>query len=294
MPASSCLSFPKPAIMGLSCMLFPFWPLNPHRFVRLASCAPSPPMLPAGLLLLPLTDGLGGPRVMVLGLPPRMADTDECGDRACFWIAEVMEMHSEITSETGSTATETGLLRYCIRGAILRGSNVPEDRGISILLERCASRLMIWCAEVQVLELAEAVSRFARWMCLISGGEINVWGTNLAAESFKRPTRNVLTEDEYGVLLTGDNRKSAGRSRHCVEAICSWSSGLGFLKVSSKLCHDWTDSMSLGRSRTTAACVSTSGAAGSTSKNLERTTAEVRYMECHTSQPSFFTSSAFC
>jgi hypothetical protein len=33
MPASSCLSFPKPDIIGLSCMLLPFWPRKPQRLV---------------------------------------------------------------------------------------------------------------------------------------------------------------------------------------------------------------------------------------------------------------------
>lgn len=56
---------------------------------------------------------------MGFGLPPSMADTDECWERACFWIAEVIEMHSDITRDTGSTATETGRLRYCIRGVSL-------------------------------------------------------------------------------------------------------------------------------------------------------------------------------
>lgn len=47
--------------------------------------------------------------------PPSMADTDRCCECACFWMAEVMLMHSDITSETGSTATDTGWLRYCMR-----------------------------------------------------------------------------------------------------------------------------------------------------------------------------------
>lgn len=152
MPASSCRSLPNPAIIGLSCILFPFWPRKPHRLLRPASGVPSPPTLPDGLLLLPRGEGLGGPRCTGFGLPPRMAETDECGDRACFWMADVIEMHSEMTSETGSTATETGRLRYCIRGGMLRVSCVKRsvDRGISILLESCASRLMICCAGGQV------------------------------------------------------------------------------------------------------------------------------------------------
>jgi hypothetical protein len=103
-------------------------------------------MLPDGLLLLTPKAGLGGPRWMGFGLPPRIAETDECGERAFFWMAEVMEMHSEMTKETGSTATETGRLLYCIRGAMLRFSKVatPEGRGLSVVAEFCTSWLMIY------------------------------------------------------------------------------------------------------------------------------------------------------
>lgn len=73
---------------------------------------------------------------MVFGFPPRMADTDELGLRACFWIAEVMEMHSEMTREMGSTATVTGLLRYCMRGS---SAFLLEDKG-SLLADSEVSR----------------------------------------------------------------------------------------------------------------------------------------------------------
>jgi hypothetical protein len=66
---------------------------------------------------------------MRLGLPPRMAETDECGERAYFWMAEVMDMHSDMTSDTGSTAIETGRLRYCMRvesRGFRRGVDVPS------------------------------------------------------------------------------------------------------------------------------------------------------------------------
>lgn len=77
-----------------------------------------------------------------------MADTDECGERACFWMAEVIEMHSEITNDTGSTATVTGRLRYCIRGGRVRFSKLetPEGRGLSIVTGCCSSRFMIFWA----------------------------------------------------------------------------------------------------------------------------------------------------
>jgi hypothetical protein len=139
-PASSCLSFPKPAIIGLSCMLFPLCPRSPQRLVR-PSWEPSPLMLAAGLLLRPRGVGLGGPNCTGLGLPPRMAETDECGERACFWIAEVIEMHSEMTSDTGSTATEMGRLRYCIRTGSARFSKLetPDGLGLSIFIACCSS-----------------------------------------------------------------------------------------------------------------------------------------------------------
>lgn len=76
-----------------------------------------------------------------------MAETDECGDRACFWMADVIVMHSDITSETGSTATETGRERYCIREetigppplvvvtvVLFRGRGVPGAEGAVMLL----------------------------------------------------------------------------------------------------------------------------------------------------------------
>jgi hypothetical protein len=85
-----------------------------------------------------------------LGLPPRIAETDECGERACFWIADVMDMHSEMTRDTGSTATETGRLRYCILGASDRGAADIIDSGwsgCSIALGFWASRLILYVVE---------------------------------------------------------------------------------------------------------------------------------------------------
>lgn len=96
-------------------MLLPFLPRKPHRFSRPASWVALLASLP------PRRAGLGGLRSTGFGLPPRMADTDECGDRACFCMAEVMEMHSDITREIGSTATETGRLLYRIRGGVVDG-----------------------------------------------------------------------------------------------------------------------------------------------------------------------------
>lgn len=86
---------------GLSCMLFPFFPLNPHRVEMLPSSS-SAPKLPAESIL----RSLGG---CLVGPPPRMAETDECAQRACFRMADVTVIHSVTTRATGSMATVTRL-----------------------------------------------------------------------------------------------------------------------------------------------------------------------------------------
>ena len=113
-------------------MLLPFLPLSPHLLPMPASLVPSPDMLPVEIRG-PRSEGLGGMRRTGLGAPPRMAETDEWEDRACFWMVEVIAMHSEMTRETGSTVTETGRLRYCIR----------EDCGWSLRLRPVASGSML-------------------------------------------------------------------------------------------------------------------------------------------------------
>jgi len=76
-----------------------------------------------------------------------MADTDESGDRVYFWMAEVMAMHSDITNETGSMATETGRLLYCMRddiiGARREKPKVDETVGSIGAIGGCASRFML-------------------------------------------------------------------------------------------------------------------------------------------------------
>lgn len=101
-------------------MLRPLFPRRPHRLAEAASCKLS------ALRALPVAFGpLGvafvGPKYIGFGFPPRMADTEECGERACLCSADVMDMHSDMTRDTGSTATETGRLRYCILGGITEG-----------------------------------------------------------------------------------------------------------------------------------------------------------------------------
>jgi hypothetical protein len=111
-------------------MLFPLFPRRPQRFVRFGS-ALSPPSVVA-MLFLPGSAGLGGPTWTGVGLPPRMAETDECGERACLWMAEVMDMHSEITSDTGSTETDTGRLRYCILAGTTDEPGRRRDSGLEM------------------------------------------------------------------------------------------------------------------------------------------------------------------
>lgn len=109
-------------------MLLPFLPRNPHLFAGPTSLEPSPGRPAVTFLWARLRPGLGGPRCTKFGLPPRMAATDECCDRAYFCMADVIAMHSEMTSDTGSTATDTGRLLYCIRddcGGPRRGTGVP-------------------------------------------------------------------------------------------------------------------------------------------------------------------------
>jgi hypothetical protein len=67
----------------------------------------------------------------VFGLPPSIADTEEAVEGIRFRISEVMHMHSAITRDTGSTATDTGRLRYCIRG----GTGVNCEDGADSMLE---------------------------------------------------------------------------------------------------------------------------------------------------------------
>lgn len=105
---------PKPAISGLSCMLFPFFPRNPHRFATPMSCVPSTLTLVTEPLLPGRRSGLGGPSWTGFGLPPKMEDTEEPAQRACLRIADVTDIHSDTTNETGSTATDTGRLLYCV------------------------------------------------------------------------------------------------------------------------------------------------------------------------------------
>ena len=101
----------KADINGLSWMLFPFLPLNPHRLAKAKSpsavCNLSEePFLFPETLLRELGTGeavMSRSLPLVEPLPPRMAATEECAQRACFRMAEVTVMHSVVTRDTGST-----------------------------------------------------------------------------------------------------------------------------------------------------------------------------------------------
>jgi hypothetical protein len=96
-------------------MLLPFFPRKPHRLDELMSVAASLEVFSLEPLRALLRPGVGGPSWTRFGLPPRIADTDECCDRADFCMEDVIAMHSDQTRETGSTATDTGCRRYCMR-----------------------------------------------------------------------------------------------------------------------------------------------------------------------------------
>lgn len=149
-PVNSCRSLPKPDINGLSCMLLPFFPRSPHR---LAARSPAPFSVVSAANALderrPVEPG-GGTSWIKLGLPPRMAETEDAYcERADFWMADVMAMHSDMIKDTGSTATVTGRLRYCMREEMtgLRlGRGVPgtdDGAGSMVVTARWASRLIL-------------------------------------------------------------------------------------------------------------------------------------------------------
>lgn len=115
-PLRSFLRRAKAESKGLSCMLFPFFPLRPQRLARLSSSPTAPVgILPAcpnwvcavvKLLSICLGSRLLSLPVAIEGPPPRMAETDECAHRACFLIAEVTVIHSVVIKATGSTAID--------------------------------------------------------------------------------------------------------------------------------------------------------------------------------------------
>jgi hypothetical protein len=97
-------------------MLFPFFPRKPHLLAKPPS---SPSMAPEeDRLLCPFrfpSSSVDGRKLAVLGLigaevTPRIAETEECAQRACFRMADVTVIHSVVIKATGSTATETEVL----------------------------------------------------------------------------------------------------------------------------------------------------------------------------------------
>jgi hypothetical protein len=166
-PANSCRSLPNPDINGLSCRLLPFFPRSPHLMAA-ASPALSAGVSECDLRARRAAPAVGGTSWMRLGLPPRMAETDECGERACFWMADVMAMHSDITRDTGSTATETGRLRYCMRDEsrrFRRGVKVPSAvaTAASMGAAGCASWSMVRAGATSLLMPARIRGTALRW-----------------------------------------------------------------------------------------------------------------------------------
>jgi hypothetical protein len=131
-------------------MLLPFFPLSPHR---LAARSPGPFSVVSAANALderrPVEPG-GGTSWIKLGLPPRMAETEDAYcERAVFWMADVMAMHSDMIRDTGSTATVTGRLRYCMREettGLRLGRGVPgtdDGAGSMVVTASWASRLIL-------------------------------------------------------------------------------------------------------------------------------------------------------
>jgi hypothetical protein len=143
-PVNSRRNLPNPAINGLSCMLFPFFPRSPHLFASPPSSKPSPPSPEEDLLLCPFrctgsSRGVEGLEFCMLGfmgleVPPRIADTEECAHLACFRMADVTVIHSVVIRATGSTATDTGV--------VLEPNMSPLVCTASTL-----SRLVLWIEE---------------------------------------------------------------------------------------------------------------------------------------------------
>lgn len=132
-----------------------------------------------------------------------MAETEECWERACFWMAEVMEMHSEMTSETGSTATDTGRLRYCMRGVSrVAIAAEPRDREASMVLDARASRFMVF----GILAVAGC------------GQPRRVYAQRLVCLPFRtkersrtQPTTNITNKRVLGAAEVGGSRASTSR-----------------------------------------------------------------------------------
>lgn len=117
-PARSLLKRAKAERRGLSCRLFPFFPRSPHRLARLAFS--SSDALGTVSLAFPGSEMTGPfpPRRLcelercisfscaLEAPPPRMAATEDCDQRACLRIAEVIVIHSVVIKAMGSIAIE--------------------------------------------------------------------------------------------------------------------------------------------------------------------------------------------
>lgn len=134
-PLRSFLRRAKADIRGLSCKLFPFFPRSPHLLGTASSCSP-PLMIPCPVRSRRWTAGV------LFEDPPRIAETDECAQRACFRMADVTVIHSVTTRATGLTATVMG------RGSRLAGAfwwSVATSKSLSTLdIATFYMRLCVW------------------------------------------------------------------------------------------------------------------------------------------------------
>jgi hypothetical protein len=109
-------------------MLLPFLPRSPHLLAKPPSSSPSAidDLALCLLRLLISSPGVEGLELCLPGLdgllPPRIAETDECAQRACLRMADVTVIHSVVIKATGSTATEIGvglpLISYPVGGRL--------------------------------------------------------------------------------------------------------------------------------------------------------------------------------
>jgi hypothetical protein len=152
---------------GLSCILFPFLPLSPHRLCTASSCS-----LPALMTPWPARSRFGMMGVLCVEAP-RIAVTDECAQRVCLRIADVTVMHSVTTSATGLTATEMGrpccalgpasrlgVVSWCVAGD---AASLPA---VDIIGERVELRVVV---EFRFICFGRRGASWYRWVAVAIG-----------------------------------------------------------------------------------------------------------------------------
>jgi hypothetical protein len=144
-PFRSFLRRANADIRGLSCMLLPFFPLNPHLLGTASSCSPALTM-PCPVRSRRWTAGV------LFEELPRMAATDECAHRACLRMADVTVIHSVTTRATGLTATVMGravrLAAVSCRVEAALSSLPTLDMAAATCWQRCVCDKVLGAANV--------------------------------------------------------------------------------------------------------------------------------------------------